>query len=154
MSSCGARSPLTLPRLRSSGSACRQGDGARRFWSTAIKTTGRSSSTCARIAADLDRPPAGNDVALPWDPEVSRLHAELERVRDDWVLCDDGLSRNGTFVNGARVSGRRRLCRGDILTVGETAIAYWSPDGASSASKTRTGGPTRRWRSRRPSAES
>ena len=55
------------------------------------------------------------------------------------MLCDDGLSRNGTFVNGARVSGRRRLCRGDILTVGETAIAYWSPDGASSASKTRTG---------------
>jgi pSer/pThr/pTyr-binding forkhead associated (FHA) protein len=80
----------------------------------------------------------GNDVALDWDHEVSRLHAKLERVGDDWVLCDDGLSHNGTFVNGARVTGRRRLCSGDAIAVGETVIAVWSPDGASS-SRTITG---------------
>ena len=33
----------------------------------------------------------------------------------DWVICDDGLSHNGTFVNGERVRGRRRLAAGDVL---------------------------------------
>src|SRR5258708_24039942 len=42
---------------------------------------------------------AGNDVALPWDTEVSRLHAELERIAGEWTVSDDGLSRNSTYVN-------------------------------------------------------
>ena len=54
---------------------------------------------------------ASCDVALPWDDEVSRVHAELVRMGADWVVCDDGLSHNGTFVNGERVRGRRRLAR-------------------------------------------
>jgi pSer/pThr/pTyr-binding forkhead associated (FHA) protein len=85
----------------------------------------------------------GNDVALPWDAEVSRLHAKLERIGADWVVCDDGLSHNGTFVNGERVSGRRSLRGGDVITVGETAIAFCSPSGeaagSGSASRTITG---------------
>jgi pSer/pThr/pTyr-binding forkhead associated (FHA) protein len=81
----------------------------------------------------------GNDVPLSWDSEVSRLHAKIERTGADWVLCDDGLSRNGTFVNGARVSGRRRLRGGDVIVMGETAIAFCSPDGQPSASGTITG---------------
>ncbi|MGI8730764.1 MAG: FHA domain-containing protein, partial [Solirubrobacteraceae bacterium] len=52
---------------------------------------------------------AGNDVALAWDSEVSRLHVELERLGDEWTAADDGLSRNGSFVNGQRISGRHRL---------------------------------------------
>jgi predicted component of type VI protein secretion system len=65
-----------------------------------------------------------NDVALPWDTEVSRLHAELERIGGEWTISDDGLSRNGSFVNGARLSGRRRLKDGDTLRFGGTAVAY------------------------------
>ena len=49
---------------------------------------------------------ANSDIVLGWDAEVSRLHAQLERVAADWVLVDDGISRNGTFVNGERLSGR------------------------------------------------
>jgi pSer/pThr/pTyr-binding forkhead associated (FHA) protein len=64
-----------------------------------------------------------SDVALPWDVEVSRLHAELVRLGTDWVLHDEGLSRNGTFVNGERVSGRRRLRTDDAVTVGMTVIS-------------------------------
>src|SRR4051794_5068159 len=45
------------------------------------------------------------DVALTWDDEVSRVHAQLERVGDDWILVDDGLSRNGTWLNGKRLTG-------------------------------------------------
>lgn len=67
---------------------------------------------------------AGNDVALGWDTQVSRLHAQLEWIGRDWVLVDDGLSRNGTYVNGERLAGRRRLCEGDIVLVGATSMAY------------------------------
>src|SRR4029079_10609607 len=74
-----------------------------------------------------------NDVALPWDGEVSRVHAELRRMRGYWVVCDEGLSHNGTFVNGERVRGRRRLRGGDAITVGDTLIAYCAPESASSA---------------------
>jgi hypothetical protein len=37
----------------------------------------------------------GATVVLAWDEEVSRTHAELQRIGDDWALVDDGLSRNG-----------------------------------------------------------
>ena len=37
------------------------------------------------------------------------MHAALERVGDAWALIDDGLSHNGTWVNGERLIGRRRL---------------------------------------------
>ena len=52
------------------------------------------------------------------DPEVSRVHAELQRTGGEWTVLDDDLSHNGTFVNGERVSGRRRLRDGDQLLVG------------------------------------
>jgi DNA-binding CsgD family transcriptional regulator len=69
-----------------------------------------------------------NDVALPWDTEVSRLHAELECIAGEWTIVDDGLSRNGTFVNGVRVSGRARLRDGDVVRVGRTTLGYRRPD--------------------------
>jgi pSer/pThr/pTyr-binding forkhead associated (FHA) protein len=67
------------------------------------------------------------DVALTWDSEVSRLHAQLEPVGPDWTVVDDGLSRNGTFVNGERVSGRRRLRDGDRLVFGDTPVTFRAP---------------------------
>jgi FHA domain len=67
------------------------------------------------------------DVSLGWDHEVSRVHAELERVGPDWAVADDGLSRNGTYVNGDRVTGRLRLRGGDVLRVGATSIAFRAP---------------------------
>jgi pSer/pThr/pTyr-binding forkhead associated (FHA) protein len=70
----------------------------------------------------------GNDVPLPWDTEVSRLHAELECIAGEWTIVDDGLSRNGTYVNGTRISGRARLRDGDTVRVGRTALGFRSPD--------------------------
>jgi pSer/pThr/pTyr-binding forkhead associated (FHA) protein len=70
---------------------------------------------------------ADSDVALPWDPEVSRVHAELERIHDEWTLVDDGRSSNGSFLNGDRVSGRRRLRDGDVVRVGRTLLVFRSP---------------------------
>lgn len=68
-----------------------------------------------------------NAVPLDWDPNTSRVHAELQRLGGEWVIVDDGLSRNGSFVNGRRVSGRCRLRDGDVITVGLTPILYRAP---------------------------
>jgi DNA-binding CsgD family transcriptional regulator len=70
------------------------------------------------------------DVALPWDERVSRVHAEIEQVGDAWAVVDDGLSRNGTTVNGMPLSGRRRLCDGDVLRFGATQVVFRAPAGA------------------------
>ena len=67
------------------------------------------------------------DVPLAWDPEVSRLHAELEFKAGEWTLCDDGFSQNGTYVNGLRIHGRRRLMDGDLMRIGQTSIAFCDP---------------------------
>ena len=63
----------------------------------------------------------GNDLQLGWDREASRVHALLERVGGSWTVTDDQLSRNGTFVNGTRVRGRRRLNDRDVIRFGSTA---------------------------------
>jgi pSer/pThr/pTyr-binding forkhead associated (FHA) protein len=67
------------------------------------------------------------DVRLDWDEEVSALHAQIEVVRDECALRDDGLSRNGSFVNEERVHGRRRLRDGDTLRFGRTAVLFRRP---------------------------
>jgi len=64
------------------------------------------------------------DIPLAWDAEVSRTHALLEQVGRGWTVVDDGLSRNGSFVNGARLIGRRRLRDKDRLVFGATAVTY------------------------------
>jgi pSer/pThr/pTyr-binding forkhead associated (FHA) protein len=71
-----------------------------------------------------------SEIALIQDPEVSRTHALLERVGDQWTLVDDGLSRNGSFVNGGRVLARQRLHDRDRLTFGQTQLVYREPPGA------------------------
>lgn len=69
-------------------------------------------------------------VALPADEEVSRLHAVVECVGTHWTILDDGLSRNGTFVNGERISGRHRLRAGDSIRIGATVLTYQEFGGA------------------------
>lgn len=71
----------------------------------------------------IGRGPA-SDIGLPWDFEVSRAHAQLEQVGDAWTLVDEGLSHNGSFVNGRRLHGRQRLRHGDTISVGRTLIAF------------------------------
>lgn len=69
----------------------------------------------------------GTDVSIPWDERVSGLHAEFECVSGEWVVVDDELSRNGTFVNGIRVNGRQRVRDGDRIRVGRTVMALNVP---------------------------
>jgi len=60
------------------------------------------------------------------DPTVSHLHAVLERFGGGWTVRDLG-SRNGTFVNGQRISGSRALRDGDEIRVGETSLLFHAP---------------------------
>jgi FHA domain-containing protein len=86
---------------------------------------------------------AGSAVELGWDTEVSRLHAELELIGDEWTVLDDGLSHNGTYVNGNRIPGRQRLRDGDSLRFGQTIVVFADP-GSSGSSVTRASSPVPR----------
>ena len=70
---------------------------------------------------------AGNDVVLAGDAEVSRTHALLEAAAGGWTVVDDGMSRNGTYVNGERVLRHRRLEDRDVVRIGATSILFRFP---------------------------
>jgi hypothetical protein len=97
-------------------------------------------ATGAQTLVDLGDAPARmtigraatNAVSLSWDGEVSRVHAGLERLGDEWTLVDDGRSHNGSFIDGRRVHGRRRLSDGDAIALGRTVIVFRSPTGRES----------------------
>ena len=61
----------------------------------------------------------GADIAIQ-DPLVSRVHAELERIKDQVVLKDLG-STNGTFCNEQQVTAVM-VERDDVIRVGNTSL--------------------------------
>jgi pSer/pThr/pTyr-binding forkhead associated (FHA) protein len=65
-----------------------------------------------------------NDVALDHDDTVSRLHAVFENLGFAWSIRDLG-SRNGTFLNGERISAERVLRSKDEVRVGKTKLIFW-----------------------------
>jgi hypothetical protein len=64
----------------------------------------------------------GMDVPIV-DPQVSGLHARLQRDAGEWSVTDAGLSTNGTFVNERRIMARR-LADGDRIRVGRTILTF------------------------------
>jgi len=60
------------------------------------------------------------------DEKVSRDHCIFERAGEAVVLRDLG-SRNGTWVNGERLSEPHTLVSGDHIGIGETVVAF-APD--------------------------
>lgn len=70
---------------------------------------------------------SNNDIVMDWDRGVSRVHAELVLVGGEWTVIDDGLSQNGTFLNGTRVLGRKRIRDGDTLRFGQTLVVFSAP---------------------------
>jgi predicted component of type VI protein secretion system len=67
------------------------------------------------------------DVSVAGDGEISRVHATMERLGGQWTVVDDGLSRNGTFVNGRRLTTRVRLRDRDTIRVGVTVLTFCAP---------------------------
>jgi len=65
---------------------------------------------------------ARNDLCIP-DPFASRVHAEVRREGDEYLLQDLG-SANGTLYNGATVQGVIPLTAGGRIQIGETEIVF------------------------------
>jgi pSer/pThr/pTyr-binding forkhead associated (FHA) protein len=65
-----------------------------------------------------------NLVSLNHDVTVSRVHAVLENLGFAWSIRDVG-SRNGTHLNGEKISSERVLRCGDELRVGNSRLIFW-----------------------------
>ncbi|OBF27726.1 peptide-binding protein [Mycobacterium sp. ACS1612] len=67
---------------------------------------------------------ANNDVSLEHDETVSRLHAVFENLGFAWSIRDLG-SRNGTYLNGEKITAERVLRSGDEVRVGRSTVVFW-----------------------------
>jgi pSer/pThr/pTyr-binding forkhead associated (FHA) protein len=65
-----------------------------------------------------------NLVSLNHDATVSRVHAVLENLGFAWSIRDVG-SRNGTYLNGEKISAERVLRSGDELRMGSSRLVFW-----------------------------
>ncbi len=64
-----------------------------------------------------------NDLGLEADEFASARHARFEPRRDG-VWVEDVGSTNGTYVNGVRIDGPRRLSPGDVVRIGDTELRF------------------------------
>src|SRR6266576_2141828 len=81
----------------------------------------------ATLVLDRDRFTLGrastNELCYPDDAGLSRQHLALERNGDLWSLRDLG-SKNGTFVNGARIVAPQTLGPNDRVTAGHLTLQF------------------------------
>lgn len=57
------------------------------------------------------------------DGSVSSKHARIERTPEGFAV-EDLESRNGTFVNGEKLEGKRLLADGDLLRLGKVMMTF------------------------------
>ncbi len=62
------------------------------------------------------------DIQLP-TPSASRRHASLQASQPEWLLNDLN-SKNGTFLNGKRVTNPQRLKTGDVIQIASFRLVY------------------------------
>ena len=83
-----------------------------------------AEGTSIEIGRDLV---AGRDenleIPLGADGYASGRHARFARGQEGDVV-EDLHSTNGTYVNGDRLTGVRRLVAGDVVTIGQTQLTY------------------------------
>lgn len=65
------------------------------------------------------------DIVIP-SPAVSRMHAKIE-IEGQRCFVLDLNSRNGTLLNGRRVTEREQLCHGDILDFSNNRFQFICP---------------------------
>ncbi|MGW0363028.1 FHA domain-containing protein [Streptomyces sp. NPDC002990] len=93
-------------------------------WNPAMTRTFRQPTSIrplpARTAVRIGRAP-DNDLVIA-DLVVSRRHAELRVLPDGQHEIVDLGSHNGTYLNGAPVTGAVRVQEGDIIGIGRSAL--------------------------------
>jgi len=65
---------------------------------------------------------AQTDIPLA-DDNASRRHCQVRKWAGKF-LVEDLQSKNGTFVNGAKISKEQSLNDGDLIAVGDTTIVF------------------------------
>lgn len=63
------------------------------------------------------------------DPDVSRQHTMIRAEGDLYFVKDNG-SRNGTLLNGRKISAEAEIKSGDVLTVGPFTLAFHADEAA------------------------
>jgi hypothetical protein len=95
------------------------------------KPSGRELITLSGQRVTLGKA-STNVVSLEHDETVSRLHAVLENLGFTWSIRDLG-SRNGTYLNGERITAERVLRSGDEVRVGKSRMVFWEVKDAGGA---------------------
>ncbi|OLE51938.1 MAG: hypothetical protein AUG51_20295 [Acidobacteria bacterium 13_1_20CM_3_53_8] len=97
-----------------------------------VKYPDRSPDTfpLGRLRITIGRS-ARNDLCIP-DPFASRVHAEVRKEGDQYILQDLG-SANGTLYNGLPVETAIPLTPGGRIQIGETEIVFDDDSGAMGA---------------------
>lgn len=62
------------------------------------------------------------DIRLQADDQISRIHARLARDGATWTLHDE--SRNGTGLNGRRITAPTPLTTGDRIHIGRSVLTF------------------------------
>ncbi|HSE98372.1 MAG TPA: DUF3616 domain-containing protein, partial [Blastocatellia bacterium] len=75
----------------------------------------------ARVETQMGKGPR-NDIVIA-DPAVSTSHAVVRVENGVYTIADLG-SRNGTFVNGERISEPRSLNHGDVIGIGLSKLTF------------------------------
>src|SRR5213593_2346431 len=70
---------------------------------------------------------SGCDIVLD-DERISRKHASVTIIREKQYAVTDLASKNGTYVNGIRLT-RRNLQHNDLIRVGNTTLRFTVFDG-------------------------
>jgi hypothetical protein len=96
-----------VTRIRQPGKPLGQGDAARAY----IAAFNRSTGTPTRFAPKLN----GAVWSIATSPDGK------------WVVIDEGMSRNGSFVNDERVHGVHSLDHEDELRFGGTSMTFRLP---------------------------
>jgi hypothetical protein len=69
---------------------------------------------------------SSNDVCVD-HTSVSKLHARARLGRDSFFIEDAG-SRNGTYVEGMKISGEAEVCPGDMLRLGSCTLRVYGSE--------------------------
>jgi serine phosphatase RsbU (regulator of sigma subunit)/pSer/pThr/pTyr-binding forkhead associated (FHA) protein len=97
-------------------------DGARHA-SLSIEANGTNTELVLEAESYRLGRDAGNQISCPEVAGLSREHLIIERQGTEWLVRDLG-SRNGTMVNGERISAPRVLRSGDRITASHVNLMY------------------------------
>ncbi len=97
-----------------------------------VAVGGDSSYTLRRLRTRIGRN-SDNDIVLEGD-RVSRYHAEIVREGGELMVVDKK-SRNGVWLNGARIKGSAPITSGDAIRIGRQEFTFVVKDEMKGAAK-------------------